>query len=184
MRNHGGEEIVRVAKLVAVNRRDEIETQAKYYVRSYILLPSGMLGLLCMLGGIGGLGYQFIATGSYTWATFLASSGLLLVGGLCGTAQTGYHRYLFRTVPEVFAARMRAAIGKSGKKTRIAPQATEISHPGRALVPLGYVAGVLVLFAASALALLKGSVDAVPALLLPWAGFYWGKLFLWRGIVR
>jgi hypothetical protein len=24
----------------------------------------------------------------------------------------------------------------------------------------------------------------VPAILMPWAGFYWSKLFFWRGIVN
>jgi hypothetical protein len=159
-----------VAKLVTVWRKDEIEKQAKHYVRSYILLPSGMLGLVCMLAGLGGLGYQLVASGSYSWATFLASSD---------------HRYILKTVPEVFAARMRTAVGKSAKKARkIDQQPTEISHPGRGFVPLGYVAGVLVLFAASAAALSKGSVDPVPAVLMPWAGFYWGKLFLWRGVIQ
>jgi hypothetical protein len=165
-------------------RKDEIEKQAKHYVKSYILLPSGMLGLVCMLGGLGGLGYQLLASNSYTWATFVASSGLLLLGGLCGVAQTLYHRYLLKTVPEVFAARMRTAVGKPGKKVKGDPQTTDINHPGRPFVPLGYVAGILALFAGSAAALLKGSVDAVPAVLMPWAGFYWGKLLLWRGIVQ
>lgn len=168
-------------KLVTVWRKDEIHAQARQYVRSYILVPSGMLGLVCMLGAVGGLGYQLVASSSYTWATFLTSSGLLLAGGLCGMAQTTYHRYLLETVPEAFAARMRTAIAKPGKK----PKAEiKIDRPGRAFVPLGYVGGLLLLFTGSALALLKGSVDAVPAVFMPWAGFYWGKLFLWRGVVQ
>jgi hypothetical protein len=173
-----------VPKLVTVWRKDEIHTQARQYVRSYILVPSGMLGLICMLGAVGGLGYQLVAASSYTWATFVASSGLLLVGGLCGVAQTTYHRYLLETVPEVFAARMRTAVAKQGKKPKADPQAVKIHHPGRAFVPLGYVGGLLLLLAGSGLAVLKGSVDAVPAVLMPWAGFYWGKLFLWRGVVQ
>jgi hypothetical protein len=173
-----------VPKLVTRWRQVDIETQAKHYVRSYILFPSGMLGLVCMLGGLGGLGYQLIASGSYTWTTFLVSSGLLLLGGLCGVAQTIYHRYLLKTVPEVFAARMRTAVGKPGKKAAVNQQQTKIDHPGRAFVPLGYVGGLALLLAGSALALVDGAVDALPAILMPWAGFYWGKLFLWRGVVQ
>jgi len=174
----------RVPKLVSRWRKEEIEVQAKHYVRSYILFPSGLLGLVCMLGGLGGLAYQFVASSSYTWTTFLASSGLLVVGGLCGVAQTIYHRYLLKTVPEAFAARMRTAAGKQGKKANVVPEQTRIDHPGRAFVPLGYVGGLSFLLACSALALVNGKVDALPAILMPWAGFYWGKLFMWRGVIQ
>ncbi|MDF0644084.1 MAG: hypothetical protein P0111_08635 [Nitrospira sp.] len=171
-------------KLVTVWRKDDIVSQAKHYVRSYILLPSGILGLVCMLGGIGGLGYQLVTGESYTWKTFVVSSGLLVVGGLCGAAQTLYHRHLLSTVPEVFAARMRAAVSKSSRKGKIDPQHEDIRHKGRALVPLGYVIGAGLLLAGSVLAFQQGVVDAIPAVLMPWAGFYWGKLLLWRGIVH
>lgn len=172
-----------MAKLVTMWRSEEIQQQARQYIRSYILFPSGLLGLLCMVGGLGGLGYQLIETNTYTWTTFAASSGLLLIGGLCGVAQTLYHRYLLRTVPEVFAARIRAAVRKPGKKAKTDLQTTSINHPGRSLVPMGYLAGVMLLFGSSALALTKGSMEVVPAVLMPWAGFYWGKLFWWRGVV-
>lgn len=171
-------------KLVTVWRKDDIVSQAKHYVRSYILLPSGVLGLICMLGGIGGLGYQLLTGGSYTWNTFVVSSGLLILGGMCGAAQTLYHRHLFSTVPEVFAARMRAVVSKPSKKGKIDSQHEEVRHPGRALVPLGYVIGAGLLLAGSIVAFQNGSIDAIPAVLMPWAGFYWGKLLLWRGIIH
>ncbi|SLM49685.1 conserved membrane protein of unknown function [Nitrospira japonica] len=171
-------------KLVTVWRKDDILSQAKHYVRSYILLPSGILGLVCMLGGIGGLGYQFVTGGSYTWNTFVASSGLLILGGLCGAAQTVYHRHLLSTVPEVFAARMRAIVSRPGKKGKADPQHEEVRHTGRALVPFAYVIGAGSLFAGSIWAFQSGWVEAIPAVLMPWAGFYWGKLLLWRGIVH
>ena len=48
-----------VPKLVTVWRKEDIHAQAKHYVKSYILVPSGMLGLVCMLGGVGGLAISF-----------------------------------------------------------------------------------------------------------------------------
>ena len=42
-----------MAKLVKEWRNEDIQTQARHYIRTYILLPSGFLGLICMLGGIG-----------------------------------------------------------------------------------------------------------------------------------
>jgi hypothetical protein len=173
-----------VPKLVTVWREEDVLTQAKHYVRSYILFPSGILGLICMIGGVGGLGYQFIASDTYTWGTFTASSGLLLLGVACGWVQTRYHRYLLETVPHVFAARMRSVVQRRKKKSKVDSKELEIEHPGRALISFAYLCGAALLVAGSFLAFTKGSVDAVPAFLMPWAGFYWGKLFFWRGVIR
>jgi hypothetical protein len=171
-------------KLVTVLRPEKIEEQARFYVRSYILMPAGVVGLVCMLGGVGSLGYQLLANHSYTALTFLASSGLLVVGGICGWGQTRYHRYLLVNFPEVYAARMRIAVTRHTKKAKVEPEAPSIDHAGRSLVPVLSIAGAALIFGASAEAMLHGNLDPVPALLMPWAGFYWAKLFGWRGIVR
>lgn len=171
-------------KLVKEWRDEDIQTQARHYVRTYILLPSGFLGLICMLGGIGTLGYQFVMSSTYTWTTFTTSSGLLLVGGLCGWIQTMYHRYLLKTVPAVFAARMRSAVQRTQRKLKTAPSIPGIEHPGRKLVPIAYVIGGALLLGSSAWAISYGAMDAIPAILMPWAGFYWGKLIFWRGVVN
>lgn len=173
-----------MSKLVKEWSSGDIQTQARHYVRTYILLPSGFLGLICMLGGIGALGYQLVASGSYTWTTFMASSTLLLVGGLCGWLQTRYHRYLLDTMPSVFAARMRTAVQRTQRKAKAEPLIPTIAHRGRALVPLAYVAGAGLLVGSALWASVYGAVDAIPAILMPWAGFYWSKLFFWRGVVN
>ncbi|HLZ33755.1 MAG TPA: hypothetical protein VKP13_07050 [Nitrospira sp.] len=171
-------------KLVTVWRDQDIQTQARHYVRSYILFPAGLLGLVCMVGGIGALGYQLIASSTYTWTTFVSSSILLLIGALCGWAQTRYHRYLLAMVPDVFAARMRSAVQRTKKKSKGESSIPAIEHPGRRFVPIAYCVGALLLLGGSAWAIFYGAVDAVPAVLMPWAGFYWGKLFFWRGVVN
>jgi len=28
-----------------------------------------------------------------------------------------------------------------------------------------------------------GNLDLFPSIVVPWAGFYWAKLFCWRGVV-
>ena len=56
---------VTMSKLVKGWRNEDIHAQARHYVRTYILLPSGFLGLMCVLGGIGTLGYQLIAWDLY-----------------------------------------------------------------------------------------------------------------------
>jgi hypothetical protein len=171
-------------KLVKEWRSGDIQTQARHYVKTYILLPSGFLGLICMLGGIGTLGYQLVASDTYTVRTFTTSSALLVLGGFCGWLQTRYHRYLFETVPEVFAARMRTAVQRTHRKSKAEPVIPPITHRGRKLVPVAYLAGAGLLVGASLSAVMSGSMEGVPAMLMPWAGFYWSKLFFWRGVVR
>lgn len=170
-------------KLVTVLRPEKIQEQARIYVRSYILMPSGVVGLVCMIGGVGSLGYQLLAHHTYTSLTFLASSALLIVGALCGWGQTRYHRYLLAAFPEVYAARMRTAVVQGSKKAKAAPEMPEITHAGRGFVPIISIAGASLIFGASAAAMMQGDLDPLPAVLVPWAGFYWAKLFGWRGII-
>jgi hypothetical protein len=170
-------------KLVTVWREKDIQEQARHYVRSYILFPAGVVGLVCMIGALGALGYQFVRTDSYTAATFWQSSALIMAGALCGWLQTRYHRYLLAGFPEVFAARLRTAIRQQGKKTKAELTQVKIEHPGRQLVPIAYGAGLLLLWGASVATMMYGQVDPLPALLMPWAGLYWAKLFFWRGVV-
>jgi hypothetical protein len=170
-------------KLVTMLRPEKIDEQARYYVRSHILLPAGTIGLVCMVGGVGALGYQLLVNHTYSWVTFLTSSILLAVGALCGFGQARYHRYLFTAFPEVYAARMRTAVAQRNRKTKAEPEVPPIEHPGRAFVTAISIAGAALIFGASAAAIVRGDLDPLPAMLVPWAGFYWAKLFSWRGIV-
>jgi hypothetical protein len=173
-------------KLVTVLRPEKIDEQARYYVRSHILLPSGTIGLVCMVAGVGALGYQLVANHTYSWVTFLSSSALLVVGALCGWGQARYHRYLFTNFPGVYAARMRTAMAQRTKKartTKAEPEVPTIEHPGRGFVTAISIAGAVLIMGTSAAAFMRGDLDLLPAVLMPWAGFYWAKLFSWRGVV-
>lgn len=170
-------------KLVTVLRPEKIDEQARYYVRSHILLPAGTIGLVCMVGGVGSLGYQLLVNHTYSWITFLTSSILLAVGAACGWGQARYHRYLFTAFPEVYAAKMRTAVAQRNRKARAEPEVPAIEHPGRAYVTAISIAGAVLIFGASAVAIIYGELDPVPAVFVPWAAFYWAKLFSWRGVV-
>ena len=178
-----GGENASMPKLVTVLRPEKIEEQARNYVRSRILLPAGTIGLVCMVGGVGSLGYQLLVNRTYSWLTFLTGSALLVVGALCGWAQARYHRYLFTTFPQVYAARLRTAVVQRSKKAKAEPEVPSIEHPGRAFVTAISIAGAALIFSASAVAIIRGDLDPLPAVLVPWAGFYWAKLFCWRGVV-
>lgn len=171
-----------VPKLITVQRPEQTTKQAQDYVKTYILIPSGLVGLVSMLGGVAGLGYQLFATDLYTWQTFLQSTGLIALGAALGFAQSRYHFYLLQTFPEVLAARIRSAT-KKGKKSIKDGEAPQLDHQGRQFVSAAYLLGTGVLLGMSWLATSMGQVMIVPAILLPWAGFYWARLFFWRGRV-
>lgn len=169
-------------KIITAKRLESEAEKAREYVKTHILFPSGLLGLVFMISGMASLAYQFLAE-TYSWHTFLESSVLLVMGGLLGWTQTRYHRFLLREYPEHYASRMRTFTrGRRSKPKREAPS-PPLDHQGRALVPFAYLAGILLLLGASALGAMVGHVYYVAAFLLPWAGFFWAKLFFWRGVL-
>ena len=104
------------------------------------------------------------------------------LGAALGFAQSRYHFYLLQSFPDVLAARIRSAT-KKGKKGVKEAEAPQIVHPGKQFVSAAYILGTAVLLGVSWLATSMGQVMMVPAILLPWAGFYWARLFFWRGRV-
>ena len=173
-----------MSKLVTVKQQEGQSAKATAYIKAYMLFPAGILGLISMVGGVGALGYQLIATDTYSWDTFLQSSGLLMLGGVLGWLQTTYHRWILRHRPEVFAARMRQPmLKKSGRPKRDAG-ASQDSPSGSPWAPVAYMAGLVLLLFGSTIAVLYGAVYPVAAYFLPWAGFFWAKLFFWRTVLK
>ncbi|MCS6896479.1 MAG: hypothetical protein NZM29_00775 [Nitrospira sp.] len=170
-------------KLITIHHPEQVAQQARAYVQTHILLPSGVVGLFCLVGAVGGLGYQLIASDTYSWTTFFVSTGLFVLGIVLGTGQTFYHRYLYTHFPEALAARMRLVTSRQKKKVKKEAFQESIDHPGRKLVPFAYLVGIAVLVASSVMAATHGQVEPLPAFLMPWAGFFWGKLFIWKRII-
>ena len=173
-----------VPKLINVHHSQHTMQQAQGYIKTYILMPSGLFGLICMIGAIGGLGYQWLSTDGYTLDTFYQSSGLLMSGVGLGALQTLYQRYLLREFPEVLAARMKEGLNRQRGTLKKRSDATTIEHPGRQFVPLVYLLGVMILIGGTIAAYAYGRVSMVPALLMPWAGFFWIRLFLWQRVIK
>jgi hypothetical protein len=169
-------------KIITSRRIEGESDQAREYVKTHIVLPSSVLGLMFMVAGMAGLVYQFVYI-SYDWRTFLESGGLLLIGMLFGWAQTRYHHYLLRAFPGNFAARLRVFTKNRAKRPRKEMTIPPIQHPRRNLVPFGYVFGAVALFAAAAWSSMFGQTYYVAAFLLPWVGFFWAKVYFWRSVL-
>ena len=88
-------------KFVTIKQQEGQDAKATAHVKAYMLFPAGILGLVSMVGGVGGWGSDH-GTDTYTWETFVQSSGLLMLGGLLGWLQTTYHRWILRHRPGVF----------------------------------------------------------------------------------
>ena len=171
-------------KIITVQRREGEHDKARDYVKTYILFPSSLLGLIFMVSGGAALIYQYISTTTYGWKTFVETVGLLIMGGVLGWGQTRYHRYLLRDHPEFFAARMRLFRRSAHKRARKEAAPAELNHPGRKLLPLAYILGIGAIVGTSAAAAMAGHTYYVAAFLLPWAGFFWAKMFFWRGLLQ
>ena len=169
-------------KLVTVQRHEQEIEKAHEYVKRHILVPSSLLGLICVVSSAATLVYQFM-TEAYGVRAFEETMGLLAAGVLLGWGQTRYHRYLLQSFPGHFAARMRAHERTGPKKPKKDVAAVLLEHPGRSLVPLGYVLGAGILLGLSGFSIFSGYVDKVAAVMMPWAGFFWAKLFFWRKVL-
>lgn len=170
-------------KIITARRLQGESEKAQEYVKTHIVFPAGLLGLICILTGTAALAYQFIGQ-TYSWGTFLQSSGLILAGVLLGWAQTRYHRYLLREFPAFFAERMKAFGRGMPRRGKRESTTASIEHWGRSLVPVFYLLGGGLLLALSLYATIAGQVYFLAAFLLPWAGFFWAKLFFWRGVLK
>ena len=169
-------------KLVTVKRLEGEHEKAREYVRTHILFPSSLLGLVCMVAGAGALIYQFVVD-TYSFHAFLAVTLLLLLGGVLGWGQTRYHKYLVREHPEHFAGRMKMYSRSTLKRSKRDLISPTVEHKWRNLVPLFYTLGIATLLGAAMVSWLGGQLDGVVALFMPWAGFYWAKTFFWRGVI-
>lgn len=171
-----------MAKIITTKRKEGEFERAQNYIRTRILFPSGLLGLLAMVIGVFALIYQLII-GTYDTSTFAQSSGLLVAGIILGWGQTSYHKFILREHPEFFASRMQSAGQRSPHRMKKQPNEAELKHPGRGLVPFFYCAGIALLMGLSVWSISLESLDYMAAFFLPWAGFFWGKLFSWRKII-
>jgi hypothetical protein len=169
-------------KIITAKRLDNETELARQYVKTHILFPSGLLGLILMIAGTGSLLYQFMVE-SYGWPTFVQSVALMVAGGLLGWAQTRYHRYLLEQHPGHFADRLKVFTRAAQRRAKREPPSTQPIHRGQGLVPLYYALGATGLLGASAAVATRGQVFYMAAFLLPWAAFFWAKMFFWRGVI-
>jgi hypothetical protein len=171
-----------MGKVITAKRKENEVEQSHIYIKTYILFPSGVMGLLAMVVGIVALVYQLIVETYDEW-TFAKSSLLIVTGIVLGWSQTRYHRYILNKYPGFFASRMKSGSARRLNRQKKQPAEVELDHPGRIMMPLLYLLGMAGLIGLSAWCYSTGSLDYMAAFFLPWAGFFWGKLFTWHKVI-
>ena len=84
----------------------------------------------------------------------------------------------------MFAARLQQpTVSKSGKPKRESAASQEQAS-GSPWAPGAYMVGLAILLAGSMLSVLYGVVHPIAACFLPWAGFFWAKLFFWKSVLK
>ena len=170
-------------KIITAKRRETEADQAREYVKTHILLPSALIGMVFMVAGALSFIYQFMSE-PFGWRAFVEMSGLLVVGMVVGWTQTVYQRYLLREHPAFFAGRMKLFSRGPLKRPKRDAITQSLEHPGRNWVPLAYLAGALILLGASFAVATYGHVYFVASFFMPWVGFFWAKMFFWRSVLK
>ncbi len=170
-----------MSKLITPRRAENLTEKAQEYVRTHVLFPSALLGLILLLAATMALAYQYLAE-FYEGSTFVQSTGLALSGALAGWGQSRYHRYLLTDHPAYFAARLRTFTAKDRKKPRQEGLIAEVKHKGRQWVPLCYVLVGLLFVGLGFVVAAWGKVYPVAAYLLPWAGFFCARVYAWTDL--
>ncbi len=169
-----------MAKLISPHHDSSTASRAKEYLRSHVVFPSALLGIILLIASTMGLIYQYLSE-TYEPMTFLQSTALAMIGALTGWGQSRYHRYVLGRYPEIFSARLSASPTKQRSRSRRrALLAGGPEHPGRRWVPLWYLLAVATLLGLSFSAAAWGSVYAVSSYLLPWTGFFCARVYSWK----
>ena len=171
-----------MAKVITTKRLESDIDKAHNYIRTHILFPSSLLGLIAMVVGVLGLLYQLIL-GTYGWETFSFSSGLLLAGVITGWGLTKYQKFILREYPTFFSSRMKTTALRSFRKMKKSVPDVSLDHRGRGLIPFLYLFGIVMFIALSVACIYSGALDGIPAFALPWAGFFWAKMFFWKDVI-
>ncbi|MFO0773763.1 MAG: hypothetical protein U0172_03750 [Nitrospiraceae bacterium] len=169
-----------MAKLRSSHREASVLSKAQDYIRTHVIFPSALLGIILLVAATMGLAYQYLAE-TYQPSTFLQSTGLAVVGALAGWGHSRYQRYLLANFPDALAAKLDAFLKKDvtrAKKHGPKP----LDHPGRSWMPLVYVLVILLLLGLAFSAGAWGTVYPVAAYLLPAAGFFCARVYAWKDL--
>jgi hypothetical protein len=170
-------------KIITARRRESEADQAREYVKTHILLPSSLIGMVFMVAGVLALVHQFMSL-SFGWQHFVETSGLLMSGMLVGWAHSRYQRYVLREYPAFFAARMKLFSRGPLKRPKRETPEQSLDHRGRGWIPLAYVVGILALLGVSFTVATYGHLYFVAAFFMPWVGYFWAKMFCWRKVLQ
>ena len=167
-------------KIVTARRRENEKDRARLYLKSRLIMPTFPLGAATLVAGYG---YMLLFLSPLTTGMVLGSTILLLFGALWGWCHTRYERYLLSACPEYLARKQKLfdATRDYKRVSRELPAHGPL-HPGRRLALIWYAVGGSSMIGITVYYL--DQMGAVPALLLPWAGYFNAKIIFLRDLLR
>lgn len=167
-------------KIVTARRLENERDRARRYLKSRLIMPTFPLGAAALVAGYG---YMLLFLNTLTTGILLGSTILLLFGAMWGWCHTRYERYLLSACPEYFARKQKLFDAAKDYKrvSRDLPGHGPL-HPGRQLALAGYAVGVGSMLGMTGYYL--DQVGVIPALFLPWAGYFNAKMIFFRDLLR
>ena len=170
-----------MVRVATVKKYESERQKAVQYVKTTIIFPSALLGLVSILLGYGALIY-LLFKGSFLATVVIDSLILLGAGILLGLGQCLYHRYLFNKFPDYYAQRRRRSEQMRAGNIRKVNTVTKPEHSGRWMVPYLYLAGFAVVV--TMIVIYAPRLNPLSAVFLLLAGFYNIRFFFWKRKLR
>lgn len=170
-----------MVRVVTARRAESERQKAIQYIKTSIIYPSALLGLISLVLGYGALIY-LLFKGRFLASVVLDSFVLLGVGILLGWLQYFYQRFLFENHPEYYAERRRRTELLRAGQARKLDVLEKPNHKGRRIIPyiyLGAFVGAVAMVITYATRL-----NTLSAVFLLLAGLYNVRFFFWKRKLR
>jgi hypothetical protein len=170
-----------MVRVITARKAESERQKAIQYVKTSIIYPSALLGLISLVLGYGALIY-LLFKGRFFASIVLDSFILLGVGILLGWFQYFYQRFLFENYPEYYAERRRRAERLRTGQARKLDILEKPDHKGRRIIPFVYL--VAFVGAVAMIITYATRLNPISAVFLLLAGFYNVRFFFWKRKLR
>ena len=166
-----------MVKVATVRKAESEREKAADHIKNTVIFPSALMGLISIVLGYGAVIYLIFKGGHFTNLA-VDSFVLVGVGVLLALFQCLYHRFLFDKHPEYYAQQRRRSEMLRARNIRKIEIVSKPAHPGKWMVPLFYLMGLMVMVAMVMTYIPR--LNPLSAIFLLLAGFYNLRFFFWK----
>ena len=170
-----------MVRIVTAKKAESARQKAEMYVKTSIIYPSALMGLVSLVLGYGALIY-LLFKGRFFPSIIIDSFVLLGVGVVLGLIQFFHQRFLLDHFPEYYADRRKRMERIRSRQTRKLEIVEKPTYRGHQFVPYVYLVGFSA--AVAVIVLYAGRLNPVSAVFLVLAGIYNIRFFFWKRKLR